>query len=389
MTDEKPKETRRGHNEGGIYQRKSDGRWVGSVHLGWEDGKRKRKVVYGKDRAEVSRKVTKLLHDHQQGLPIQTRETRLGDFLDAWLTDSVAPTVRPRTYDSYKSTVDRHLKPALGSIMLTKLTQQHILKMMSAKRLEGLSERSVAYLRVVLRVALHEAMRQDLVHRNVAALVRPPKFEIFEGTAFTAKEAERFLAHVKSDRLGPMYTTTLVLGLRQAEAFGLRWENLDLDEGTLAVRYQLRMVGGTPTWVEPKSKRSRRTVTMPKPLIETLTAHKAAQETEREDAGDRWKDYDLVFTTPIGTALDGSNVRKHFAAQLEAAKLPPIRFHDLRHTAASLMAARGVPQRTVMEILGHTQAATTANIYTHIATDTMRDATDRLSDLFGADKRSS
>lgn len=384
-----PKKTRRGHGDGGIYQRKSDGRWVGAVDLGWEGGKRKRKIVYGKDRADVSRKVTKLLHDHQHGLPIQTREMRLGDFLDAWLKESVAPTVRPRTYDSYLSTVERHLKPALGSIVLTKLTQQHILKMMSAKREEGLSERTVAYLRVVLRVALHEAMRQDLVHRNVAALVRPPKFELFEGQAFTAKEAERFLAQVKDDRLGPMYTTTLVLGLRQAEAFGLRWENIDFKAGTLTVRHQLRMVGGTPTWVEPKSKRSRRTVTMPEPLIETLKAHQVKQATVRGEAGERWKEYDLVFTTPIGTPLDGSNVRKHFAAQLTTAKLPEIRFHDLRHTAASLLAARGVPQRTVMEILGHTQASTTANVYTHIATETMKEATDRLADLFGPNNRSS
>lgn len=380
---------RRGHNEGGIYQRKSDGLWVGAVHLGWENGKRKRKVVYGKTRADVAQKVARLLHDQAKGLPIKTKETRLGDFLDRWLADVVAPSVRPRTCASYKTTVERHLKPALGGITLGKLTQDHVARMLRAKEAEGLSGRTVANLRVVLGIALHEAMRQDLVGRNVAALVRPPKVQPFEGQPLTPEEVTAFLSTVEDDRLGPMYATAILTGLRQSELFGLRWPNVDLDAGTLTVREQLRMVGGTPTWVEPKTKRSRRTVPLPVSLVAILRAHRERQLRERAEAGARWKDHNLVFTTPLGTPLDPSNVRKHFLARLGDAGLAPRRFHDLRHTTATLLAGRGVPQRTVMEILGHTQAATTANVYTHISTDTMREATDRLGDLFGLDNVSS
>lgn len=177
------KSKRRGHNEGSIYQRKSDGRWVGSVHLGWNEDGRRRKVVYGKTRAEVSQKIAKIIADHQKGLPIQTSDMTLSAFLDQWLEQSVKPSVRPRTYDSYTSIVNLHLKPALGKHKLPKLTQQQIMTMMAAKRAAGSSERTIAYIRAVLRIALNQAMRLDLVHRNVAALVKAPTASDFEARA--------------------------------------------------------------------------------------------------------------------------------------------------------------------------------------------------------------
>jgi integrase len=241
----------------------------------------------------------------------------------------------------------------------------------------------------VIRIALNEAMRQDLVHRNVAALVKAPSVSGFEGTALDAGEAMRFLEQVKTDRLDALYGVAIALGLRQSEAFGLRWHDIDIDVGTLTVRHQLRMVQGKPTWVESKSRRSRRTIPLPAPLLAMLRRHRTRQKEERLMAGARWNDYELVFCTPIGTPLDDSNVRKQFAGHLEAAGLPRIRYHDLRHSAASLLPARGVDQRTVMEILWHSRIATTVNVYTHIASASMRDATDRLSDLFGSDKASS
>ncbi|MDQ3654426.1 MAG: site-specific integrase [Chloroflexota bacterium] len=376
------KKRRRGHNEGSIYQRASDGRWVGSVHLGWDETGRRRKVVYGKTRAEVSRKIAKIIADHQKGLPIQTSDKTLSVFLDEWLEESVKPSVRPRTYDSYRLIVNLHLTPALGKHKLPKLTQQHIMAMMAAKRADGSSERTIAYIRAVLRIALNQAMRLDLVHRNVAALVKPPTVPQYEATALDTTQALRLLEQVRSDRLAALYGVALSLGLRQAEAFGLRWKDVDLDGGLLTVRFQLRVVDGEPTFVEPKSRRSRRTITLPAPLVTALKAHRMRQKEERLKAGPRWQDHDLVFSTPIGSPLDDSNVRKQFAEHLDAAGLPSIRYHDLRHSAASLLAARGVAQRTVMEILGHTQMSTTSNVYTHVTTDSMKEATDRMADLF-------
>ncbi len=382
------KKRRRGHNEGSIYQRASDGKWVGAVSLGWENGKFKRKVVYGKTRAEVSLKVTRLITQHRQGLPVQTADKALKAFLDDWLEDSVKASVRPRTYDSYRSVVNHHLKPALGKVKITKLTQQQIMAMMREKRDAGSSERTIGYIRAVLRMALNEAMRLDLVHRNVAALVKPPAIVQYDARALDTGEALRLLETVKGDRLEALYGVAISLGLRQSEAFGLRWRDIDLDKGLLSVRHQMRVVEGAPSFVEPKSRRSRRTLTLPVPLLAMLKRHRTRQKEERLIAGPRWHDHELVFTTPIGTPLDGSNVRKQFAAHLETADLPAIRFHDLRHSAASLLAARGVSQRTVMEILGHTQMATTSNVYTHITSDSMREATDRMADLFASAKAS-
>ncbi len=376
---------RRGHNEGSIYQRSSDGRWVGSVHLGWDESGRRRKVVYGKTRTEVNQKISKILADHRNGLPVQTAEKTVAAFLDEWLEQSVKPSVRPRTYDSYKLIVTLHLKPALGKHKLPKLTQQHIMALMADKRTAGSSERTIAYIRAVLRIALNQAMRLDLVHRNVAALVKPPTVPQYEATALDGAQALQLLDQVSSDRLEALYGVALSLGLRQAEAFGLRWHDIDLDAGVLTVRYQLRVIKGEPTFVEPKSRRSRRTVTLPAPVLALLKRHRKKQVVEQLEAT-RWHDHQLVFCTPIGTPLDDSNVRKQFAAHLAAADLPPMRFHDLRHSAASLLAARGVSQRVVMEILGHTQMATTSNVYTHVTSNSMKEATDRMADLFAPRK---
>lgn len=383
------KKRKRGHNEGSIYQRASDGKWVGAITLGWENGKLRRKVVYGKTRAEVNLKITRLLNDQHRGLPIQTRTTSLADHLDAWLEDAVKPNVRPRTYDSYASICRLYLKPALGKISIEQLTQKHVLEMMNAKRKAGASARNVAYMRAVLRQALNQAMAWDLVSRNVAALVKPPQVATYEARALTSSEATRFLEAAQGDRLEALYAVAVSLGLRQSEAFGLRWDDLDLDRGRLAVRWQLQHIDGKPQFVEPKSGRSRRTLALPAPLLVALKHHRLRQLEERLMAGNRWNDQDLVFCTPIGTPLDASNVRKQYRALLERAGLPRIRFHDLRHSAASLLAARGVSQRTAMAILGHAQISTTMNTYTHVETVTMRDAADRMADLFPADKRSS
>ncbi len=386
MTEKKRK---RGHNEGSIYQRASDGKWVGAISLGWENGKLKRKVVYGKTRADVSLKITRLLNDHQRGLPIQTSSTTVGQFLDDWLEQVVKPSVRPRTYTSYAMVTRVHLKPAIGRHRIEKLTQQHVLEMMNQRRRDGASARSVAYMRAILRQALNQAMSWDLVARNVAALVKPPPVTPYEAKALTGKEAARFLEAARGERLEALYGGAVSLGLRQSEAFGLRWQDVDLEHGRLTVRWQLQEIDGEYRFVEPKSSRSRRTVTLPAPLLNGLKQHRSRQNIERLQAGSKWKDWNLVFCTPLGTPLDGSNVRKQYKALLKRAGLPELRFHDLRHSAASLLAARGVSQRTVMEILGHSQISTTMNIYTHIETDTIREATDRMADLFPEEKASS
>lgn len=381
---EKPKR-RRGHNEGSVYQRK-DGLWVASVSLGMVNGKRKRKYIYGKTRAEVNRKRIQLQHELNRGVPIQTTGTTMAGFLERWL-ETIKPSVRPRTFQSYQMIVNHHLVPAIGRIRIEKLTQQHVHELMSAKAQAGLSPRSVANIRNVLRAALNQAMKWDLAPRNVATLVDPPKPSTYEPTILSRAQAAQMLETLRGDRLEALYALALSVGLRQGEVLGLRWEDVDLEKGSIAIRRQLQVIDGVQVLTEPKSKTSRRTIPLPAAVIDRLRAHRKHQLEERILAGGRWQgQWNLVFTTPIGTPLDGSNLRKHFKEALQAAGLPAMRFHDMRHSAASMLAALGVHPSVAQRILGHANISTTLAVYTHVEQVAMRDATDLMGGLFDAEK---
>lgn len=373
---------RRGHNEGSIYQR-DDGLWVATVSLGMVNGKRKRKYIYGRTRAEVNRKRIQLQNEHQRGVPVQTASTTMATFLDRWLA-TVKPTIRPKTFKSYEMIVQRHLVPALGRVKVEKVTQQHVQELMVAKTGEGLS---VTNIRNVLRAALNQAMRWDLVARNVASLVKPPAAQQYEPIILGKEQAGRLLGVIEGDRLYALYALALSLGLRQGEVLGLRWEDVDLDRGRIMVRRQLQVIDGVQQLTEPKSKTSRRTIPLPTSLIEILRLHRKRQLEERILAGGRWQSqWDLVFTTPIGTPLDDSNLRKHFKDALKTAGLPEMRFHDMRHSAASMLAALGVHPSVAQRILGHANISTTLAIYTHVEQVAMREATDLMDGLFDREK---
>ncbi len=423
-----PKKGKRGHNEGSLHQRASDGLWVADVSLGYgPDGKRIRKRLYGKTRAEANRKLQQALRTRSDGLTVQTREQTVGQYLEHWLEHAVAPNVRPRTLESYQLVCRTHLIPSLGRYKLSALNAQHIASYMTHKQVAGrkpsgrpsidgktsetkktgLSSTTVNYHRAVLRSALNQAMRWDLLNRNVAELTQPRPAVSFEAKPLTRAEADRFLAAAQGDRLEALFSVALALGLRQGEALGLSWSDVDLDAGTFTVRWQLQQIkaksttdnpkpGTVLTLVEPKTKRSRRTLPVPGELLRTMKDHRRRQLEERLVAGPRWGGkgrlvstdperrvaWDLVFTSTIGTPLDTANITKTYRAILETAGLPVRRYHDLRHSCASFLAAKGVAQRVVMEILGHSQLSTTANIYTHVDADQLREATGRLDDLF-------
>lgn len=363
----------RGAGEGSIYQRDSDGLWVASVSLGYKDGKRNRKTIYGKTRREVSEKLKVVLREAQQGLPVKTERQTVGQFLERWLEDVVRPSVRPRTYQSYRQLVRLYIDPSLGRHQLTKLEPQHVQAMMNERLASGLSPRTVNYLRAILRRALGQAVKWGTLPRNVATLVDPVRGKAAEITPFTLPQARQFLAAASGDRLEALYAVAVALGLRQGEALGLRWQDVDLSAGTLTVRYALQRLDGTLQLVEPKTEQSRRAMTLPPTVLTALKAHRDRQAFERAAAGAAWQDTSLVFTTTIGTPMDARNVVRRFHAMLATAGLPRMRFHDLRHTAATILLAQGVSQRAVMELLGHTQLSTTMR-YMHLLPNTRSEA---------------
>lgn len=356
---------RRGKHEGSIYKLK-DGRWRAAVSLGFQRGQRIRKTFTAATRAEVQAKLNQALRDHALGLPVVVERQTVAQFLHRWLEDSARPAVRPKTFESYSQLVKLYLAPDLGNIPLAKLTPQHVQKCLNDRLTSGLSARTVQYIHAVLRRALNQALRWGMVSRNVATLVTPPKLRRPEFQSFTREQAQCFLASIQEDRLEALYTVALALGLREGEAFGLRWQDVDLDNGLLCVRQCLTRTKDGPVFGPPKTERSRRTIPLPAVCIAALQRHRARQEQERLLAGSRWQEHGLVFTTTIGTPLDSANVLKRFRAALKAAGLPPMRFHDLRHSCASLLLAQGVHPRVVMEVLGHSQISLTLDTYSHV-----------------------
>jgi integrase len=310
----------------------------------------------------------------------------VGELLDRWLDDAVTLTVRPRTLASYTYIVRVHLAPALGEMPLTALTAQHVQGFLNAKSASGLAPRTVGYLRGVLRQAIGYAERMDLVGRNVARLARPPRVPRRQVSPLTLEEARLFRIAVDGDRLEALYLVAVGCGLRQGEILGLRWGDVDMEGRLLRVRFALARVDGDLALVEPKSATSRRTVPMPSFVAEALAAHRDRQAAEalprRPEPPDPFAD--LVFTTTLGTPLDGISVTRRFQRVLKGAGLPRQRFHDLRHAAASYMLAAGVPARVVMETLGHSEISLTLNTYSHVLPGLGRDAADRMDALLGA-----
>ena len=393
--------SRRGNGEGSIYQRK-DGRWVSVINLGYREGKRHRKYVYGETRSEVQKKLTRELNGQQLGLPATTERTTVKDWLTAWLQLQEPPARKPKAYTAYENHVRLHLVPGLGHIRLTKLQPQDVREFMRDRASAGLSAKSIGHYRTTLSTALNMALHDGILARNVAALAKPPRIEKPELRVFTKSEALQFLQIVKGHRLEALFTVALALGLREGEVLGLRWQDVDLDRGTLTVIKALQRVKrpgekkSKLELLEPKTPRSRRTIALPKMAISALRSHRQHQQNERRVSGDGWRDSGMVFTTTIGTMLDQRNLLRTFYGiintpdptdsepdpQKKRKLLPKVRFHDLRHSAATLLLVQGVHPRLVMELLGHSSINVTMNTYSHVLDDMKREIAQKTDEVF-------
>jgi integrase len=354
-----------------------------------------------------------VLRDPQLNVPIPDERQTVGQFLERWLEHKQS-RLRPRAWLTYEQAVRLHLAPGLARIPLAKLMPAQLDRWFREHQENGASPRNIRYARTVLRAALNQARKWGMVAHNVAELVDPPRHVPREIRPLMPEEARQLLAAAADHRLGALVSVATALGLRLGEALGLRWCDVDFTAGTLSVRQALERSGGDVVvrrslvqerrvilaaiaaaprrsavkrdarkalselrvkWravrtmlrtTEPKSARSKRTVTLPNVVITALTRHRKWQLEERLAAGGAWEESGLVFVTSFGGPLDSRNVTREFRGLLASAKLPPIRFHDLRHTAATLLLAQGVDPRTIMETLGHSQIGLTLNTYSHV-----------------------
>jgi len=358
---------KRGHGEGTIYQR-PDGIWCGQVRLPGQ-----RKTVYGKTRTLVQRKIRAIVADAEQGIMPAPERLTVETYLERWLADDVS-RLDQYTVKNYGIYVRLHIIPKLGKIKLAQLQPAHVQGLYAAMQVSGLAPKTIRNAHGVLRAALGKAAAWGLVPRNVAALATPPKAQSPEFRALTVEEAKHLGRTTQGNRWAPMLLLALTTGLRQGEILGLKWGDIDSAAGVLQVRRQYERDG---TFSTPKASSQRRLDLAPAE-IRALEIQREAQGRDRGRSGDRYVEQDLVFATHQGRPLMHRNVFREFKRLLRRVGLPDIRFHDLRHTNATLMLGQGVHPKVVQERLGHSQVAITLNIYSHVLPGLGREAIQRL-----------
>jgi integrase len=341
----------------------------------------KRQVVYGRTRKEAADKLADAMKDAREGRPKPNLRQTTDRYLTSWLEDSAKPTLRPRTYIGYEIIVRQHIVPEIGKIPLAKLNGQHVQSLQNKLLSRGLNPHTVLNVRRVLGRALQQATRWGLIARNPVRLVDAPRATDTERLPLTPEQASDLLATVQTDRLSALYTVGIALGLRLGEALALGWDDVDLERGTLRVRRALQRHGGKLQFVEPKTRKSHRTLDLPGVVVDALRAHKERQTFERRAVRELWHESGLVFTSTIGTPLEPRNGLRALQGHVRKAGLPHQRFHDLRHACASFLLAQGVELKVVQETLGHSQISTTADIYAHVMPSLRRQAADRMDAL--------
>jgi integrase len=357
---------KRGNGEGGISRRK-DGLYMARYTVQTATGA-KRKAVYGKTRKEAAEKLTKALADRDMGLVLEGENRTLAAFLDGWLEGTVKGSVKATTYESYERLIRCHIKPELGRRKLKTLAPDHVQALYQRKLDSGLAPGTVRQIHSVLSRALDQAVKWGTVPRNVCKVTTPPKPDAEEIRPLDAEQARQLLRTAGGERFEALYVLAVTAGLRIGELLALRWQDVDLEASgaTLRVRRTKSTAKSGPVFTTPKNGKGR-SIRLTRHAIEALKAHRATQNVERLKAGVLWQDNGLVFCTHGGRPLDSHNVaRTSFKPLLKRADLPDIRFHDLRHTCATLLLSRGHHPKLVQELLGHASVALTLDRYSHV-----------------------
>ena len=377
----------RGNGTGTVAPRRNNqGKVIGyrGAYFG-PDGKRR--WVSAKTKTECWGKLNAAMTDADRGIFPSPATLTVEKYLSGWLTDNVEGKLARASHDAYKRDVHYHIIPSLGRRKLKDLSTTDIRRFYRKKRDEGLSNRSLEYIHTTLRKALEDAKNDGSITRNPTDGVRPhktPQGAAKESEALDPIQVAGLLSAASGDRWEALYVVALHTGLRRGEILGLRWEDVDLEEGTISVKRSLDVDGTLKT---PKNPASRRTLKLTPRALAALKAHKVRQHEERLKAeADAWDDHNLVFPNTIGKPMNAGNFyRREFQPLLERAGLADegFTFHSLRHTFATTLAAKGVHPSTAQTMLGHSDIRMTLAIYTH-ATDEMQDAaTAALESAFG------
>ena len=380
--------TRRGNGEGSIYQR-SDGLWVALIsYTDPVTNAKERKPLYGKTRPEVLAKKKEWQAEvDKNGGVVPVGKMTVENWLTDWLEIYKKSSVRENTYQGEKRIVEKHLIPVIGSYKLKDLRSEHIQKMLNNKLKTGslkgnkpLSPRMVEHIYIVLHDALKQAVKNQIIARNPCVAVNKPKKNKTEFIPWTTEQTNAFLKSVKDNRLFPLYMVAWGAGLRRSEILGLKWSDIDFKRGTLTVNRSLVKVVGSPPYKfeDPKTKKSRRMIPLPAPVIKELATWKKRQASEKLAFNGSYNPLNLVFCDEAGQPYNPDLISRSFKSDREAAQLPEIRFHDLRHGHATQLLEMGEDIKVISDRLGHSTISITADTYAHVAEKMQRSASNKL-----------
>jgi integrase len=372
------KSKRRAHGEGSVFLRK-DGRWGAQITL--ENGKRLYR--YGKTQREALEKLRRAQYELEQGTLAQGPKQAVKDYLNYWLEEVHKATLKVSTYALYRRHLDNHIIPQLGHIRLQKLTADQIQAFCARKLKEGLSAGTVRLLHTILYAALKDAVRWKRLAINVCEAVTPPRLAPHEIHTLDQEQARQLLHAAQGSRLDCLLTLAVSTGLRLGEILALRWDDVSLEERTLQVRHTVDYIPGYGrVESEPKTAHSRRRIVLPQFVVEALKQHRALQLEARLHSGASWQEQGLVFPNRRGGYFSRARLYSLFKRILKEAGLQDMRFHDLRHSAATILLSMGVHPKVVQEILGHSTIGTTMNIYSHVLPSLHHDAMDDMDRFF-------
>jgi integrase len=363
---------RRGRGEGAIYLR-ADGCWCGAISLpASATRKRRRQVVYGRTKQQVVGRIAQLQADLASGILVATGKLTVAELIQRWLFDVVRNANRPTTLALYVSLAKNHILPAIGHQRLSQLTPLAVQSFYSELERKGISPRTRQMIHARLHRALNQAVKWGLVARNVCDAVEKPAAPRPTMRVLDSAQVKKFLMAAQADRYSCIYVLAVTTGLRQGELLALHWDDIHLRDGSLSVRHTLQELNGRLELVEPKTAKGRRRVDLPALAMDALRDHRKRMFAEGHPGP--W-----VFCDSKGGPLrKGNLVRRSFNRVLRTAELPRIRFHDLRHTAATLLLQEGVHPKVVQERLGHAQIGLTLDTYSHVLPTMQREAADRL-----------
>lgn len=398
--------------EGSVYRR-NDGRWTAVLNLGYRDGKRRRKTVYARTQREAVRKLEELKRTATKDMP--TASMKLEQWLENWLAEIAPTTGKPSKVASQRTSVRNYIVPAIGRIRLDRLTTGHVRDLHNFVMVtKGLSSTTALHAHAVLSVALNDAMRESppLVQRNVASIVRAPRKQENDRRGMSMPEAVAVLrgAGEHDPRLGGRWMVAFMLGLRQGERLGMRWQMLDLDKGVADLSWQLQRIPyrhgcgddacgrrqdrcpqrqldvrpdftyhrieGNRCLVRLKTRGSQRVVPLPPPVVAVLRVR--LEDVRRERAGYE-ADHDLVWCREDGRPLEAGEDWRDWRDLLRHIGMPHLTQHEARHTTATLLQSLGVDEATRMSVMGHSEAATQRG-YAHIDLTLQRRALDALGE---------